>query len=218
MPESPVVPHVESPKGTIRLYPADERMDGPPFYTGMSLGEALEEKRMNDKRRRLRVIALRLAYNVVKTPQEFITNDQPSDKQLWSVMPDVPSSSSKYQPVSKHPSRDEAVRALKKSEKTELAEKLQKKEEQEKEAPGVTQEQPKAEPVVRAQQPKEMQEQGQNDFQQPPEESEPVVRAQPPAGMTPEEQAKAQPKKRSAGRKRRWSNMQQAAREAWNRR
>ena len=274
MPVTPSMP-VPSPKGNVRLHPAEERQDGPPFCdvydnTRNRLDEDLEEMRM--KNNRLKVIAMRLAYHVTKTPQDFMTDDSKSDDQLWSVMPDAPNSSPQYKPVSRHKTRDEAVRALKKLEESDLSKQKQEKEEKTDVAPSTGLSQfpmipdqslqqpsneetdetadlpPPVDPVVRAKKPLRMQT---NDKPDLPPPVDPVIRAKPPQGMTPEQQAEDIPQKRTkasdkpdasetapekekdttrrgsikrascsmtAGSKRKWQTVQQAASEAWSRR
>jgi hypothetical protein len=185
-------------------------VDGPPFH---SLNDDLEEQRMKKKttKRRLNALALRLSYHVTKTPQELMPDGQEDEDQAWSVMPDVPSSSPDYKPLSQHKTRDEAVRAQKKLEDNEVSEKLKEKQE-EKIKP--------VEPVIKAKPGKELQPQTDEGFEAP-KPAEPVIRAQPPEGMKPEEQAEDEPKKRgerTAGTKRRWLDVQEAAKEAWSRR
>ena len=167
---------------------------------------------MKNKSKRLVALALRLAYHVTKTPQDVMTDGKTSDDQLWSVMPDVPSSSSEYKPVSRHKSRDDAVRAMKNMDKKDLSEKIQKKE-QDTEVDSDTADrldalvdrsqgelqrpsEEKAEPVIRSAPPKRMQpDETGEDFEPPKEKVDPVIRAKPPEGMTPDEQADAEPKR-----------------------
>lgn len=77
----------EAPKGTIQLHPADER-----------------RREIADQ-----LVRERQAYHVTKTPQQFINDGTDDAQQEWSVMPDIPSGSPNFKPVSKHKTKELAV-------------------------------------------------------------------------------------------------------------
>jgi hypothetical protein len=102
-----------SPKGNIQLHPACGQTDD---------GQPAPRPRLNDDLELARRVAIKLAFHVSRTPSEFV-DEGLEEEQRWSVMPDVVSQSNDYVPNSKHPTRDDAVRTMKRLNEEKAAEK-----------------------------------------------------------------------------------------------
>jgi hypothetical protein len=210
-----------SPKGNIRLHPADEGLNEADYEkTRPRLEEELEK--MSSKQR-VRNIAMRLATHVIKTPAEFIDSGKPAEQQEWAVMPDETSSEPGYKPLSKHRNRAEAVREMKNIEN-----KAAREEESERRRTPSKKEEPKpTEELPAGQAEEEAQMQQEAETEQPvkqPIDEMGDLQNEPQSG-TPEKLKKEdrqQPLVKAASRKasveRKWMDVEAAANHAWDRR
>jgi len=208
-----------SPKGNIRLHPADVGQSEADYESVRPRME--EELEKMDSKHRLSALALRLAYHVIKTPAEFVEEGKPAEQQEWAVMPDETSSEPDYKPLSKHRNRAEAVREMKNLENKEARE----EESERRRTPSKQEPKPTEElPAGQAEKEIEQQKQEEEAAQEQLAEETGDLQNEPQSG-TPEkvkQEDRQQPTQKAASRiasvNRKWMDVEAAANQAWNRR
>jgi hypothetical protein len=205
-----------SPKGNIRLHPADEN-NGEADYEKTRPRMEEELSSMNS-RQRLQSVAMRLATHVIKTPKEFIDEGKPAEQQEWAVMPDETSSEPDYKPLSTHRNRAEAVREMKNLEnKSAREEESERRRAPAKEEPKPTEELPAGQEEAEAEQTQ------QEETPEAPADESQDLQNEPQSGpLEQSDKEQNQPTQKAASRiasvDRKWMDVEAAANHAWNRR